>query len=70
MDNPSNSSKDSSKSDSSHIHLKYSFSHIIIEIHLQGSNQFKVVAREKSEKGLKEGGSEKRQNASHKKYGF
>jgi hypothetical protein len=55
---------------SSHLHLKDSFSHVISEIHPQGSNQLKVVAQDKSEKGSKEGSSEKRQNASHNKYGF
>jgi hypothetical protein len=51
--NPSKSSKDSSESMSSHLHLKDSFSHVISEIHPQGSNQLKVVAQEKSEKGSK-----------------
>jgi hypothetical protein len=68
--NPSKSSKDSSESVSSHLHLKDSFSHVISEIHPQGSNQLKVVAQDKSEKGSKEGNSEKRQTASHNKYGF
>jgi hypothetical protein len=68
--NPSKSSKDSFESVSSHLHLKDSWSHVISEIHPQGSNKLKVVAHDKSEKGPKEGSNEKRQNASHCKCGF
>jgi hypothetical protein len=68
--NPSKSSKDSSESMSSHLHLKDSCSHVISEIHPQGSNQLNIVAQDKSEKRSKEDSSEKRQNASHNKYGF
>jgi hypothetical protein len=48
--NPSKSSKDSYESISSHLHLKDDCSHVISEIHPQGSNQLKVVAHDKSEK--------------------
>jgi len=51
--NPSKYSKDCSESMSSHIHLKDSCSHVISKIHPQGSNQLKVVAQQKSEKGSK-----------------
>ena len=70
MANPSKSSEDSSESVSSHIHLKDSCSHIISEIPPQGPNKMETVAHEKSEMGSKEGNNEKRQNASHNKYGF
>jgi hypothetical protein len=68
--NPSKSSKDSYESISSHLHLKHDFCHVISEIHPQGSNQLKVVAQDKSEKGSRESSSEKRKNASHNKYGY
>jgi hypothetical protein len=68
--NPSKYSKDSSESVSSHLHLKDDCSHVISAIHPQGSHQLKVVAHDKSEKGSRESNSEKRQNASHNKYGF
>jgi hypothetical protein len=68
--NSSKSPKDSSESVSSHLNLKYSFSHFISAIQPQGSNQLKVVSHDKSEKGSKESNSEKRQTASHSKYGF
>jgi hypothetical protein len=68
--NPFESSKDSFESTSSHLHLKDSCSHVINEIHPQGSNQLKTVAQDKSEKGSREGNNEKRQNASHNKYSF
>jgi hypothetical protein len=42
--NPSKSFKDSYESISSHLHLKDDSSHVINEIHPQGSNQLKVVA--------------------------
>jgi hypothetical protein len=45
--NPSKSSKDSSESMTSHIHLKYSCSHVISEIYPQCSNQLKVISQEK-----------------------
>jgi hypothetical protein len=51
--NPSKSSKDSSESMTSHIHLKDSCSHVISEIYPQGSNQLKVISQEKSEKRIK-----------------
>jgi hypothetical protein len=63
--NPSKSSKDSSGSVSSRIHLKDNCSQVISKIHPQGSDQPKT-ARERS----KESSSEKRPNASHSKYGF
>jgi hypothetical protein len=63
--NSPNSSENSSESVSSHLHIKDNFSHVISEIHPQGSNQPKA-ATERS----KEGSSEKRQTASHRKYGF
>jgi hypothetical protein len=68
--NPSKSSKDSSESVSSHLHLEDSFSHTISEIFPQVPNQLETIAQEKSKMGSKEGNSEKRQNASHNKYGF
>jgi hypothetical protein len=67
---PSKSSKDSSESVSSHLHLKDNCSHVISVVHPQGSHQLKDVSHDKSEMGTKEGSSEKRQNASHSKYGF
>jgi hypothetical protein len=67
---PSKSSKDSSESVSSHLHLKDDCSHIISAVHPQGSHQLKEIAQDKSEIESKEGNSEKRQNASHNKYGF
>jgi hypothetical protein len=45
--NLAKSSKDSSKSMSSHIHLKDIFSHVVCEIHSQGPNKLKIVAQEK-----------------------
>jgi len=42
--NSPKSSENSSKSISSHIHIKDNLSHVISEIHPQGSNQPKVVA--------------------------
>jgi hypothetical protein len=68
--NPSKSSKDSSESVSSHLHLKDDCSHVISAIHPQGSHQLKAVAQDKSEMGSKGGSSEKRKNVSHNKYGF
>jgi hypothetical protein len=68
--NPSKSSKDSSESVSSHVHLKDSCSHVINDIHPQVSNQPRVVAQGTSVKQSKEGNSEKRQTTSHSKYGF
>jgi hypothetical protein len=69
--NPSKSSKDSSESVTSHVHHKDSCSHVISEVHPQGSNQLKAIAQDKSVEGSKEAGnSEKRQTASHSKYGF
>ena len=50
---------------SSHLYIRDNFSHVIIKIHLQGSNQPKA-ATERS----KEGSSEKRKTTSHGKYGF
>jgi hypothetical protein len=67
---PSKSSKDSSESVSSHLHLKDDCSHVISAVHPQGSHQLKAIAQDKSEMGSKEGSTEKRQNASHNKYGF
>jgi hypothetical protein len=43
--NPSKSSKDSSESVSSHLHLKDDCSHVINAIHPQGSHQLKVLHR-------------------------
>jgi hypothetical protein len=63
---PSSPSTDSSKSVSSHLHLKDDFSHVINEIQPQGSNQ----PRATSEKS-KGNNSEKRKIASQSgKYGF
>jgi hypothetical protein len=62
---PSKSSKESSESVSSHLHLKDDCSHVISAVQPQGSNQPKA-ATEIS----KEDNSEKRPNASHSKYGF
>jgi hypothetical protein len=70
VEDPSKSSKDSSELVSSHVHLKDMCSHVINEIHPQASNQPQVVAQDTLVKGLKEGNSEKRQTASHNKYGF
>jgi hypothetical protein len=67
---PSKSSKDSSESVSSRLHLKDDCSHVISAVHPQGSHQLKAIAQDKSEMGSKEGSTEKRQNASHRKYGF
>jgi hypothetical protein len=67
---PSKSSKDSSESVSSHLRLKDNCSHVISAVHPQGSHQLKAIAQDKSEMGSKEGSIEKRQNASHRKYGF
>ena len=63
--NPSKSSKDSSRSVSSRLHLKDNFSQVISEIHPQGFDQPKA-----STKRSKEGSSEKRSNVSHSEYGF
>jgi hypothetical protein len=41
---PSNSSKDSSESVSSHLHLKDDCSHIISAVHPQGTHQLKAIA--------------------------
>jgi hypothetical protein len=68
--NPSKYSKHSFEFVSSHIHIKDDCSHVISEIHSQGSHQWKVVAEDKSEMGSKGGSSGKRQNVSHNKYGF
>jgi hypothetical protein len=68
--NPSKSSKDSSESMSSHLHLKDSFSHIISEIIPHAPNQLETIAHDKLELGSKEGISGKMQNVSHNKYGF
>jgi hypothetical protein len=57
--NLSKSSKDSSKSMSSHVHLKDSCSHVISEIQPQDSIQLQVVAQDKLAKGSKECNSEK-----------
>jgi hypothetical protein len=63
---PSSPSIYSSKSVSSHLHLKDDFSHVINEIHPQGSNQPEATS-EKS----KGNDSEKRKIASQSgKYGF
>jgi hypothetical protein len=62
---PSKSSKESSESVSSRLHLKDDCSHVISAVQPQGSNQPKA-ATERS----KEDNSEKRPNASHSKYGF
>jgi hypothetical protein len=62
---PSDSSKESSKIVSSHLHLKDDCSHVISAVQPQGFNQSKATT-EKS----KGGSSEKRKNASHSKYGF
>ena len=62
---PSNSSKESSKSMSSQLHLKDDCSHVISVVQPQGSNQPKAAT--KKSKG---DNNEKRPNASHSKYGF
>jgi hypothetical protein len=51
--NPSKSSKDSSESVSSHLHLKDSCSHVISEIHPTRFQSIKVVAQDKSKKDQK-----------------
>jgi hypothetical protein len=68
--NSPNSSKNSSESVSSHLHLKDNCSHVINEIHPQGSNQPKAATEGKTAGRSKESSSEKRQTASHSKYGF
>ena len=62
---PSNSSKESAKSVSSHLHLKDDCSNVIRAVQPQGSNQSKASTRKS-----KGGSSEKMPNASHSKYGF
>jgi hypothetical protein len=61
----SKSSKESSESVSSRLHLKDDCSHVISAIQPQGSNQPKAAT-----KRSKGDSSEKRPNASHSKYGF
>jgi hypothetical protein len=65
-----NSFENSSESVSSHLHLKDIFSHVIIEIHPQGSNQPKAATEGKTTGRSKERNSEKRQNTSHKNMVF
>jgi hypothetical protein len=61
----SKSSKESSESVSSHLHLKDDCSHVISAVQPQGSNKPKAaIERSKGDS------SEKRPNASHSKYGF
>jgi hypothetical protein len=55
---------------SSHLCLKDDFSHVINAIYPQGSHQLKAITQDKLEMGSKEGSTEKRKNASHRKYGF
>jgi hypothetical protein len=63
---PSYPSNDSSKSVSSRMHLKDDYSHAIIEIHPQGSNQPQATFEK-----LKGNNSEKRKISSQSgKYGF
>jgi hypothetical protein len=61
----SSSSTDSTKSFSSHLHLKDDCSHVISAVQPQGSNQSKAAIE-----NSKGDNSEKRPNASHSKYGF
>jgi hypothetical protein len=68
--NSPNSFEKSFESVSSHLHLKDNCSYVISEIHPQGSNQPKAATEGKTTERSKEGSSEKRQTASHKKYGF
>jgi hypothetical protein len=68
--NSPNSSENSSKSVSSHLHLNDNCSHVFSEIHPQGSNQTKAAIEGKKIGRSEESSSEKRQTASHSKYGF
>ena len=70
MANSPNSSENLSELVSSHIHIKDSCSHVINEIHPQGSNQPKDAIEGKTTGRSKESSSEKRQTASHSRYGF
>jgi hypothetical protein len=68
--NSPNSSENSSELVSSHLHLKDNFSHVISEIHPQGSNQPKAATEGKTTGISKESSSEKRQTASHRQIWF
>jgi hypothetical protein len=67
--NSPNSSENSSESVSSHLHLKDNFSHVISEIHPQGSNQLKATEGQNKKKS-KESSSEKRQTPLIENMGF
>jgi hypothetical protein len=62
--NSPNSSENSFESISSHLHIKDNFSHVISEIHPQGSNQPKAATKYQKRAVMERG------STSHRKYGF